>query len=971
MNEEEVKVKYVLPWLKQAGVDLNDLQFELTFSVKIGRRAVTVGSKSKLSAGARLDILVRRGDRNLFVVETKEADKSLSDEDRDQAVSYARLVHPVAPYAIVTNGIEYRLYDSITKQRIDPDKIKVRGFDAVLPDPDILEAQRLFLGLNRSNLALFCQQQVASELRLVKGTVDDGKKYVPELHVPREVVQKEISEFYSGTPPGLLLVGQPGQGKTCELCWIAESLIAKGQSVLFFNGFSLPNSLIGAIADEFSWTFGGSDLPTQVVQRLESVLAGETLTIIVDAIDEWESDSRSSQVASILRAAETRKLRIILSCKASTVDLFLSHRGNPTHTSILARRVDLTTLPAREFHLALERYRLAYQFFGGFETTVLKQARENPFLLRVLFDVARNSRVKHLTFTSAQFFEEYYERSLLKTRDRREAAQTLEAVALHLYQLNVDRAHETAVGTALGLRPNESIMEDLFECGLLVRSVGDRSDTTIGFYIQQIRDYVVAFVAMKFNKMSTEQLKREFESTTFPSMRGDVFALYYRLAPRERKLIFDGDLRRNATEYVRCYTALIQENFPALRRSFRPGTGKQVGFIGEILLSQRCVGGYGFRSVKDGEDDVHFVPVDQMMGRSNLLYLDGASTLHFTDGSNGFRDGINIRSEVVNNELLPQIQLLTKEGRLNESNNIDLLAELVIHSVLVHKEIFKSLLTPDQLSIRYPLKLDAILTCIQRETLLRHFKDEIIQRKRQTGEIREHWSSSGSVSYYYSSTPADNADATQKAEQALALGDTMPVSRVRHRDLEELRKMHSAALEGFGDVSNEITAPPIPDWYDVAFGATPTVDTLKRYLRRLYAAYLSNYRTLVDTNFPTLRTHFELYSEAPRNFYIVIGEPTDSDPERRLDIYSVKSDSGRNVVDVVDEVIRQESQNGHVYRIGGTTHDVMSWRTSSVEHFLSRNDRFGEMHLRTLVYSQLIRELTVVERAFRTQSLSS
>ncbi len=119
MNEEEVKIKCILPWLKQAGVDLQDLKFEQNFNVKVGRQWVPIGEPhAKTRAGGRLDILVRRGDSNLFVVETKANDETLSDDDRDQAVSYARLVHPMAPYAIVTNGSKHRLYDSITKEEI-------------------------------------------------------------------------------------------------------------------------------------------------------------------------------------------------------------------------------------------------------------------------------------------------------------------------------------------------------------------------------------------------------------------------------------------------------------------------------------------------------------------------------------------------------------------------------------------------------------------------------------------------------------------------------------------------------------------------------------------------------------------------------------------------------------------------------------------------------------------------------------
>src|SRR5438552_3235848 len=126
MNEEEIKVRYVLPWLGGTGLDISDLQFERTFSVKLGRQTIQVqGEKTRGTAGGRLDILIRRNDQNLLVVETKASDVALTDDDRDQAISYARLVHPIAPYAVVTNGTEYQLYDSITKERINPSDIRI------------------------------------------------------------------------------------------------------------------------------------------------------------------------------------------------------------------------------------------------------------------------------------------------------------------------------------------------------------------------------------------------------------------------------------------------------------------------------------------------------------------------------------------------------------------------------------------------------------------------------------------------------------------------------------------------------------------------------------------------------------------------------------------------------------------------------------------------------------------------------
>lgn len=978
VNEEEIKIKLVLPWLAQAGVDRQELQFERTFSVRIGRQTIPIGgSSTRDSAGGRLDILVRRHERNLLIVETKAEGVSLTDDDRDQAISYARLVHPIAPYAVVTNGSEYRLYDSITKKQIEPSDIKISGYPIALPETDIAEAQTLFLALNRSNLSLFCQHQVAGELLIIRGALTDARKYVPDLHVSREAIVKEVQEFYRSDLPGLLLVGESGSGKTCELCSIAESLLARGSPVLFFNGVSLEKDIIDAIAREFFWTFNGSEAPIHAVKRIESCVREDFLTIIVDAIDEWMYQPRANNLAALLRAADKRKIKVVVSCKTSSVEQFLSARGMPMATSQLVKRVDVTSLSHQEFFQALDKYRCAYNFFGGFEDAVLEQARTNPFLLRVLFDVARGSNVKHLTFSSSRFFEEYYKRCISKTKDRRQAEDTLEAIALLLYERNTDWLYEHEVRALLDLRVSESLMEELFEYGILLRSLVEGGEPAIGFYFQQLRDYVVAFKARRFSNMSALSLEEEFKRVTFPSMRGDVFILYYRLASREHRHLFDSELRANAARYVRCYVSLIDENFPKLKNVFEPGTSGGVGFIGELDLSRRMVRGYGFRPLADTDDEVYFIPVQKPFGDSNLAYLDGASELHARSSANGFRE-IDITREVVEGELLPQIRRLIEKGGLNESNNRDMLIEHIVELVLHNEQMFRALFTTGQNSVRYPLKLDAIVECLLREKLVRHYRDQIIERKRRSREISEVWNGS-LVSYSYSTTPEDEAEVNKNVETAL-LGGEAPVIRVRYRDLQDLEGSLEVAINALRWNGSEIAGPLFEASLQTGLvrGALGSGDGLKMYLRDLYSAFLSNYKVLVETNFPTLRSYFTLYSKLPVSIYLVVGPSVISECRRgstQLGVYMVKACSEKSAVQVVDEVASERSERGMKCTIGGVVHEQFSCHMTTVENLFAGHpalayDRFHGMTLRKLVYSTLLEELAVVEKAFRGRAAS-
>jgi hypothetical protein len=979
VTEEEIKVKYVLPWLEQTGVALHEIQLERTFFLKVGRQSIPVGSNKERmrdSVSGRLDILVQRNSRNLLIVETKADDLKLTDDDRDQAISYARLVHPIAPYTVVTNGQEYRLYDSVTKDQINPKQINIHGFEAALPDDDILEAQSLFLALSPANLITFCRSQVAGELRIVKGTTTNGRKYVPELHIPREAILKEVKEFYRSPLPGLLLIGQSGSGKTCEMCWLAENLLDSGKPILFFNGVELGSGIIEAIAAEFSWTFNGPDLPIQVVRRMAKLAGSERLTIIIDAIDEWIYPSRENHLGSLLRAAENTNVKIIVSCKTSAVEQFISVRGNPTKISLLTKRVETGAFSDKEFFSAVDKYRKAYHFFGAFEDTVLDEARKNPFLLRVLFDVAKDSNVKHLTFSSDEFFEAYFDRSISRTADVRQAEDTLKEIARLLYQHNADWIPEDDLRTSLGLRVTEPIMEELFEYGILLRSETETGIPAIGFYFQQLRDYVIAFKVHRFHMMSQQQLADEFEQVTGVGTRADVFTLYYRLASTGHKIVLDRDVRENAILYLHVYTSFVLQHFPALRETFNPKTDGRIGFIGELLLVKRCLAAYGFRPIGDTDDEVHFVPVQHGMGKSNLTYLDGADQLHWRDSVGSFRDRIEVSAEVIDGEILPQLEQFLKDGKLNESHSPEILEELIVESILRNKAIFKELLNVDGLSIKYPLNLDEVLRPLLREKLIMHYRDELILKKRRSGEIDEKWNGS-IVSYSSNLTLKEEKQISNAAEDSMNSG-RLPRFRARYIDLDKLESSLAKAINWLRLTKTEIEGPLFNGESKLKADVTRrhpiSDDDAKDYLMWLYSAFLENYRRIIETNFPTLKQHFRMYSKLPISVHLVLWSPVKRSVGSSftpLQIYFSESQSSVSEVKVVDNLV-PNADDRLSFSTGGKEFRAYLVKQTSFENLFfssSRllNDPFQGMTLRRLVYETIEDELKAVKQAFRIQ----
>ena len=96
-TEEDLKVKVLLPYLKELGYSEADFRFEHGIDVTIGSKKTTVYSDVEVLMDGRVEL----------VIDTKTPAKSISEKDVLQSASYAKLIStPPALYGITTNGLE-------------------------------------------------------------------------------------------------------------------------------------------------------------------------------------------------------------------------------------------------------------------------------------------------------------------------------------------------------------------------------------------------------------------------------------------------------------------------------------------------------------------------------------------------------------------------------------------------------------------------------------------------------------------------------------------------------------------------------------------------------------------------------------------------------------------------------------------------------------------------------------------------
>lgn len=314
MSEDDIRSKIVIPWLRSLGFDENNLSIEFSFLIRLGRSILKADqgtlSKDITSTNSiagyknyhpRADILIRNSDgKNLMVIEVKAPSEPLDDDARDQGISYARLLlnGNIAPFVIITNGNEAKIFDSITKERVDSKNININqpcfmaGFSASGEDLALrAEALRTLISISSDNLATFCQEQSKFRMRPIKGdSLDSAKKYIPALYIERKEAKERLQHLLDSEKRRVVVITAPPQvGKTNFVCHLVEQRLKQGHPCLFYPAIGITKSLLAEIEEDFEWIFGQtSTSPQSIHKKLTSILrrSDKKLLIVIDGWNE-------------------------------------------------------------------------------------------------------------------------------------------------------------------------------------------------------------------------------------------------------------------------------------------------------------------------------------------------------------------------------------------------------------------------------------------------------------------------------------------------------------------------------------------------------------------------------------------------------------------------------------------------------------------------------------------------------------
>jgi DNA replication protein DnaC len=869
MNEEDVKNKIVVPYLQELGFELSNMVFEMGFTLYLGHHKRVIG-KDKDPRG-RLDILVRYNSRNLFVIETKELDHKIDEKDKIQAISYASLLDQIAPFAIVSNGKDIRIYDVIKREDITGTRLKDSQYakDGYTINVDLgfkYEALLRFIELDADNLLAFSARQVEDKMTRLTTIIDTYyPKYIAEVFVEREGLLELFRDFVDNNDKKCFIVtGNSGMGKTNVICWLANQMKLH-MPVLFYNGPEIAMSLEDSIAEDFNWEFMRERSFRQYLLQLEMVLKtnNQTLLIFVDAVDEWPRSNAYEELNEFISHLNGNRIKICISCKTSKLKQLLFSKdipsrlyqylytGNREPNIISYNRTYsflLSKFSLQERLLAIQQYKKYFSLSGDITGNTLDEC-DDPMLLRILSIVyGKSGQSIPSSLNSPKILGEYLRAIVAKGDNEFQIISYLTRIASHLFKKDLEEVFESEL-----VVDDHSSYDFLIEYNILNRTYDNQQRPLIRFNYDKLRDFVIAYHVKRLDTYSNEDMTHFALEYINRSIGYEVLSWYSMYCKTGHKSvlqkILEKEHKHKAMEFLSQYKKSLTKDFPFVLKGWKQDKINNMALIVLYDEDTNTVYRYGKTDGTIKRDDLIWLNKSQWKDESEfqLMLKYQTYSLHYAPTSNftnlpaeelALRDSLEIANKLI------------IERRLDESKNVGIALEKLFKGL---SQIGKALFgipnyrdTPDYLDKILPLSCKELL-------------DKIASLR---GRII---SFSSPFSYLF-----------------MDLDESIQLLCSKQNKIE-------SPLLPLGDRTATKQLVPYPQDY--------TIERLKTYITSFFYIYLQEYRTLVETNFPTFKEQFSTYRLLPA--YIVAELSTDQSNELPDITWCIfKNDTNKDEVEV-------------------------------------------------------------------------
>lgn len=236
------------------------IEHQKSFSIKFGHHDVEVDLKEPSTYPSRtiLDILLTIGGKNIILLELKKEDLALTSDDVSQGISYARLVHPMPPLTLISNGTDNRFYNTYTKEKLETTTVdldfiqRLTDNSFLLATKDFKEAVNLLLNREPELFSKIINQITETKFHRLFGDIDDFKKPIcNDFIIERQNIDKIMSLFSEGASL-VGIIGSAFTGKTNLLYQFFSKVKSEKNFLLYLDCNDHNYSIFQQLANHFT-----------------------------------------------------------------------------------------------------------------------------------------------------------------------------------------------------------------------------------------------------------------------------------------------------------------------------------------------------------------------------------------------------------------------------------------------------------------------------------------------------------------------------------------------------------------------------------------------------------------------------------------------------------------------------------------------------------------------------------------------
>lgn len=336
-----------------------NIKHQIEFTIRLGHAKITAKGRESWIKRGRADILLTLDGKPLAIVELKKRATSLTANDGEQGLSYARLLPVIAPFVVVTNGDETRIIETFSGKPYTAESPDAKTFEGLM-----VSAAKLAAGDRDDAIATLMgadPQVWTSAVATASARAVDELTATPDHPLrpfgPLKILRLATCQLAHKlrTSRLVLVTGPPLVGKTNVLEQLVRLIDRQAAGGLFLEcgASEVFRKVSDLLADTLDWPVNPETARSWV--RQISHAGGPALVLAIDRLDPEDRDD-VRMIEDLTSSAFGPALRVVVGLDEDATRRVLRSADGRRESPIGRRAavVEVEDLAEPEYIVALE-----------------------------------------------------------------------------------------------------------------------------------------------------------------------------------------------------------------------------------------------------------------------------------------------------------------------------------------------------------------------------------------------------------------------------------------------------------------------------------------------------------------------------------------------------------------------------------------------------------------------------------------